>query len=62
MCPLLAPVLIGFFAAAVNRTNEANKAGGTRHQAAYITQMSMFYPSQDNKTLQQGCPSFKKFT
>jgi hypothetical protein len=33
MCPLLASILIGFFsfliAAAVNSTNEANKAGGT---------------------------------
>jgi hypothetical protein len=29
MCPLLAPVFQGFFfAAAVNSTNEANKAGG----------------------------------
>ncbi len=35
MCPLLVPVLIGFFsyifAAAVNSTNEANKAGGMLH-------------------------------
>jgi hypothetical protein len=31
MCPLLAPVIIGFFAADFNNTNEANKAGGTRH-------------------------------
>jgi hypothetical protein len=30
MCPQLAPVLIGFFfAAAINSTNEANKAGDT---------------------------------
>ncbi len=33
MCPLLAPLEIGFFSffAAVYSTNEANKAGGTRH-------------------------------
>ncbi len=30
VCPLLAPILIGFFfAEAINSTNEANKAGGT---------------------------------
>jgi hypothetical protein len=33
MCPLLAPIFQGFFffAAAINSTNEANKAGGTPH-------------------------------
>ncbi len=35
MCPLLVPVLMGLFSflfdAAVNSTNEANKAGGTCH-------------------------------
>jgi hypothetical protein len=40
MCPLLALVLIAFFyfifAAAVNSTNEANKAGGMGHSAVYI--------------------------
>jgi len=34
MCPLLAPLIIGFFsfffAAAIYSTNEANKAGSTR--------------------------------
>jgi len=34
MCPQLVPVLKGFFfffsAAAINSTNEANKAGGTQ--------------------------------
>ncbi len=33
MCPLLAPILIGFFlcvfAVAINSTNEANKVGST---------------------------------
>jgi hypothetical protein len=37
MCLLLVPVLIGFFAAAVNSTNEANKAGGMHPLAVYIT-------------------------
>jgi hypothetical protein len=43
MCPLLAPVLIAFFsfsfsfAAAVNSTNEANKAGGMRREAVFIS-------------------------
>ncbi len=46
MCPLLALVFKGFFfffsfAVAINSTNEANKAGGTRLSAVYITQMSM---------------------
>ncbi len=32
MCPLIAPVFQGFFlAAAINSTNEANKADGTYH-------------------------------
>ncbi len=31
MCPLLTMVLQAFFAAAINSTNEANMAGGTRH-------------------------------
>jgi hypothetical protein len=35
MGPLLVPVLIGYFsflfAAAINSTNEANKAGSTHH-------------------------------
>jgi hypothetical protein len=42
MCPLLALVFKGFFfffsfAVAINSTNEANKAGGTRLSAVYIT-------------------------
>jgi hypothetical protein len=40
MPPLLVPILIGsfsFFAAAINSTNEANKAGDMRHLAVYIT-------------------------
>jgi len=38
MCPLLAPSeLASFFAAAINSTNEANKAGGTHRYAVYIT-------------------------
>ena len=45
MCLLLALVLIGFFsfifAAAVNSTNEANKAGSMGTQAVYVTQMPM---------------------
>ncbi len=45
MRPLLAPVFQGFFlfifSAAIHSTNEANKAGGTRRKAVYITQMSM---------------------
>jgi len=32
MCPLLAPVFQGFlFAAVIKSTNEADKAGSTRH-------------------------------
>jgi hypothetical protein len=30
-------LLLLFLAAAINSTNEANKAGSTRHQAVYIT-------------------------
>ncbi len=39
MCPLLALDFQGFlfFAAAINSTNEANKAGGVGHLAVYIT-------------------------
>jgi hypothetical protein len=38
MCPLLAPVFQGFFFdAAINSTNETNKAGGTPHLSVYIT-------------------------
>jgi hypothetical protein len=37
MCLLLAPVFQGFFfTAAINSTNEANKAGGMHHKAVYI--------------------------
>jgi len=39
MCPLLAPVLIGFFsffAAAIKSTYEANKAGGTLSSLYYL--------------------------
>jgi hypothetical protein len=38
-------LVLSFLAAAINRTNEANKAGGTPHKAVYITYMSMG-PSQ----------------
>ncbi len=31
MCPQVAPIFQGFFAAAINSTNEANKAGGMCH-------------------------------
>jgi len=38
MSPLLAPSeLASFFAAAINSTNEANKAGGTHHYEVYIS-------------------------
>ncbi len=41
MCPLLTPLVIGFFsfffAAAINGTYEANKASGTCHKAVYIS-------------------------
>ncbi len=41
MCPLLVPVLIGFFfAAAVNSTNEANKAGSTCHSEGYAVKQA----------------------
>jgi hypothetical protein len=48
MCPLLCWSSKGafyIFAAAIKNTNEANKAGGARHKAVCITQMSM--PSSD---------------
>jgi hypothetical protein len=41
MCPLLAPVWIGFYAAAINSTNKANKAGSMCREAVYIYKMSM---------------------
>ncbi len=42
MCLLLAPHFLSFFlAVTINSTSEANEAGGTRHYAVYITQMSM---------------------
>jgi hypothetical protein len=51
MCPLLGPVFKGFFlflffAAAINSTNEANKAESTCCLAVYITYMSMAFVQQ----------------
>jgi len=47
MCLLLAQPIIAlfssFFAAAVYSTNEANKAGGTRHWAVYILRCLCIY-------------------
>ncbi len=47
MCPILAPVLIGFFsvfffAAAINSVNESNKAGSTCHEAVFILRCLLF--------------------
>jgi len=42
MCLRLVPVFQGsFFAAAINSTNEANKAGNTGRYAVYIAQISL---------------------
>jgi hypothetical protein len=48
MCLLLAPVFQGgffFFAAAINSTNEANKAGGMSH----IALLRCVWPKQTEK-------------
>jgi hypothetical protein len=37
MCLLLVLVFQGFFGAAINSTDEANKANGMGHLAVYIT-------------------------
>jgi hypothetical protein len=31
MCPLLAPIIQGFFYVAINNTNDTNKAGSAHH-------------------------------